>query len=217
VNRPSRGLAVAFVLLIAGGNALRCAQERESERAAREADKMLLEKVLCEDNGVTTPGTPPVPDGLPGTVDPCEPEEESSGIPPEEDARQRDTRRQALRTAGKDPPWRLVRRASLPVLKKLKCRKPETIELDTSNLDPGRDPIQQFSLECDSDVVTWQRYASPAALRAEGEPAFNPELINGNVRVFVDDLGLPDISDVGELDGIAERVRRACECGKVRR
>jgi hypothetical protein len=113
------------------------------------------------------------------------------------------------------PPFALVRRLARPVLRRAGCERARTVVLDSSNLDPMRDALETRSLECDGEVVTWERYATERARRAD-DPLVppGPFFVNANVRVGFDETGLPRIGS-GDLERLPSALRGACACGSV--
>ena len=164
------------------------------------------------------PGMPTVPRPEPGSgIDVAEELERREELCPPTPAERRDARRRrvAAQQAGSEPSFPLVRRLARPVLRRAGCKRARTVVLDSSNLDPVRDALDTRSLECEGEVVTWERYATERARRAD-DPLVppGPFFVNANVRVSFDDAGLPRLGS-GGLERLPSALRRACGCGAV--
>ena len=164
------------------------------------------------------PGMPTVPEPQPGSgIGVAEELERREKLCPPTAEERRDARRRraAAHEAGSEPSFALVRRLARPVLRRAGCKRARTVELDSSNLDPVRDALDTRSLECDGEVLTWERYATERARRAD-DPLVppGPFFVNANVRVSFDEAGLPRLGS-GGLERLPSALRRACGCGAV--
>ena len=190
-----------------------------SRRRCREP--LAPERRLADAPPPTVPAAPPT--GMPTVPGPgsgieiAEELERRERLCPPTAAERQDarTRRISAQQAGSEPSFALVRRLARPVLRRAGCRRPQTVVLDSSNLDPVRDALDTRSLECDGEVVTWERYATERARRKD-DPLVppGPFFANANVRVSFDDAGLPRLGS-GGLERLPSALRRACGCGAV--